>query len=194
MFKKIIISLLVLISFFILIIIIISLNRNNLPDLGKKYKWNYTGKNDLIITDSSNTMRIPGRIIDYNLNKDVVYTKDYQITDYLGNVRIVLSLDVSSSTFSINSYDYKPFGDTVSTTTGKEERLGFIGRERDFENNYFCMGARQFDAETGRFLSVDPLFEEFRNHTPYHYAYNSSVHAILQQNSPLPYKKKSQTI
>ncbi len=31
------------------------------------------------------------------------------------------------------------------------------------------------DAETGRFLSVDPLFESFDAHTPYHYAYNSPI-------------------
>ncbi len=54
-------------------------------------------------------------------------------------------------------------------------RLGFIGRERDFESDYFALGARQYDAETGRFLSVDPLFESFDAHTSYHYAYNSPI-------------------
>jgi len=56
-----------------------------------------------------------------------------------------------------------------------ENRLGFIGRERDYENNYFSFGARNYDSETGRFLSVDPLFEAFSSITPYHYAYNSPV-------------------
>jgi RHS repeat-associated protein len=41
--------------------------------------------------------------------------------------------------------------------------------------SYFPLGARQYDAETGRFLSIDPLFEQFRTHTPYHYAFNSPV-------------------
>ncbi len=56
-----------------------------------------------------------------------------------------------------------------------DSRLGFIGRERDFESDYFALGARMCDAETGRFLSVDPLFESFDAHTPYHYAYNSPI-------------------
>jgi len=75
----------------------------------------------------------------------------------------------------MTSYDYKPFGDTLNTTSDIELRLGFIGRERDYENNYFSFGARNYDSETGRFLSVDPLFEAFPNQTPYHYAYNSPV-------------------
>jgi RHS repeat-associated protein len=48
-------------------------------------------------------------------------------------------------------------------------------REQDFENNYFAMGARQYDSETGRFLSIDPLFESFRSITPYHYSFNSPL-------------------
>jgi len=79
------------------------------------------------------------------------------------------------STTSMSSFDYKPFGDTLNTTSGKELRLGFIGRERDYENNYFSFGARNYDSETGRFLSVDPLFEAFSSITPYHYAYNSPI-------------------
>jgi len=44
--------------------------------------------------------------------------------------------------------------------------------ELDYENNYFSFGARNYDSETGRFLSVDPLFEAFPSQKPYHYAYN----------------------
>ena len=43
------------------------------------------------------------------------------------------------------------------------------------ENDYLQYGARLYDSETGRFLSVDPMFEDFRNQTPYHYAFNSPV-------------------
>jgi len=82
---------------------------------------------------------------------------------------------IVNSLVNMTSYDYKPFGDTLNTTSGKELRLGFIGRERDNENNYFSFGARNYDSETGRFLSVDPLFEAFSSVTPYHYAYNSPV-------------------
>ncbi|MFH1051206.1 MAG: RHS repeat-associated core domain-containing protein [bacterium] len=90
-------------------------------------------------------------------------------------MRTVLTLKLTDSTTSMSCYDYKPFGDTLWTSAGSENRLGYIGRERDYENNYFAFGARNYDSETGRFLSVDPFFEAFPNHTPYHYAYNSPI-------------------
>jgi RHS repeat-associated protein len=52
---------------------------------------------------------------------------------------------------------------------------GYYSVGKDFENNYFSLGARNYDPETGRFLSCDPLFEKFDKFTPYHYAYNSPV-------------------
>ncbi|MFH1051636.1 MAG: hypothetical protein V1779_12010 [bacterium] len=39
----------------------------------------------------------------------------------------------------------------MNTTSGKELRLGFIRCERDYENNYFSFGARNYDSETGCF-------------------------------------------
>ncbi len=37
------------------------------------------------------------------------------------------------------------------------------------------MGARQYDPLSGRFLSVDPLFEQFPDKTPYHYCNNNPI-------------------
>jgi RHS repeat-associated protein len=47
--------------------------------------------------------------------------------------------------------------------------------ERDKETGYTQMGRRLYDSETGRFMSVDPLYEAFTEHNPYHYAYNSPL-------------------
>jgi len=72
-------------------------------------------------------------------------------------------------------YSYKPFGDTLSTSAGETARIGFIGQEQDIEHGYFNMGARYYDPEIGRFLSVDPLFEMFTEYTPYNYCNNSPM-------------------
>ncbi|MFH1051210.1 MAG: RHS repeat-associated core domain-containing protein [bacterium] len=122
-----------------------------------------------------NYQLVNGGELSYNLNGMNGTTKEFQITDHLGNVRTVLTFKMTDSTTSMSSYDYKPFGDTLWTSAGSENRLGYIGRERDYENNYFSFGARNYDSETGRFLSVDPFFEAFPNQTPYHYAYNSPI-------------------
>ena len=73
------------------------------------------------------------------------------------------------------SFDYKPFGDSLGS---EQERLGFMDNEFDFESRYFPLGARMYDARIGRFLSVDPLFERFRNQSPYNYAFNSPLNSF----------------
>jgi len=65
---------------------------------------------------------------------------------------------------------------TISLTMeGETARIGFIGQERDIEHGYFNMGARYYDPEIGRFLSVDPLFEMYTEYTPYNYCNNSPM-------------------
>jgi len=98
-------------------------------------------------------------------------TKEFSVTDHLGSVRAV----VNDQDTTVLSYEYKPFGDTLSTTAGETARIGFIGQEQDIEHGYFNMGARYYDPEIGRFLSVDPLFEIYTEYTPYNYCNNSPM-------------------
>jgi RHS repeat-associated protein len=88
---------------------------------------------------------------------------------------------------------YTPFGDTLSTSAGETARLGFIGQEQDIEHGYFNMGARYYDPEIGRFLSVDPLFEQFAEQTPYNYCFNSPlINSDASGLSPDKEKKRDQ--
>jgi RHS repeat-associated protein len=98
-------------------------------------------------------------------------TKEFSVTDHLGSVRAV----VNDQDTTVLSYEYKPFGDTLSTTAGDVARIGFIGQEQDIEHGYFNMGARYYDPEIGRFLSVDPLFEMYTEFSPYNYCNNSPM-------------------
>ena len=74
----------------------------------------------------------------------------------------------------INQTDYEPFGATVAVT-GIDTRKKFIDKELDRESTTYNTGVRQYDPEGPGFASVDPLWEEFRAWTPYHYAHDNPV-------------------
>ncbi len=99
-------------------------------------------------------------------------TKQFNVFDHLGSARVKISVK-NNAIVSTQGFNYKPFGDTLRCSG--TDRVGFIGKELDEENNYFLFGVRNYDKQTGRFLSVDPLWESFRNYTPYHYSYNNPI-------------------
>jgi RHS repeat-associated protein len=75
------------------------------------------------------------------------------LTDAYGSVRGVAS---STGTLSLG-YAYNPYGDTRSTITGKnapQNPLQFIGAYNN--NPLYQIGARDYSASDGRFLSPDP--------------------------------------
>ena len=77
---------------------------------------------------------------------------------------------------NVEYFDYSPFGEVLTKGEDKKPgKVGFIGKEQDEESSYFQLGVRQYDPAIGRFLSVDPLWESFRNYNPYHYCYNNPV-------------------
>ncbi|MBN8573084.1 MAG: hypothetical protein J0M05_04160 [Candidatus Kapabacteria bacterium] len=50
-----------------------------------------------------------------------------------------------------------------------------MGKEKDSESDLGDFGVRKYEAETGRFLSTDPLWEKYRKLTPYHYCGNNPL-------------------
>lgn len=75
--------------------------------------------------------------------------------------------------------DYYAFGAALpgrqgSTTTGY--RYGFNGKEVDAENSgNLDFGARIYDARVGRWLSCDPLENDYPMYSTYSFAGNSSI-------------------
>lgn len=57
-------------------------------------------------------------------------------------------------------------------------RYGFNGKENDNETNTQDYGLRIYDPRIGRFLSVDPLEEEYPELTPYQFASNRPIDGI----------------
>ena len=94
-------------------------------------------------------------------------SKDYKIIDHLGSTRVMLSGSGMIGT------DYEPFGEALSG--GTESRRGYIDREEDIESSLRNHGVRFLDDNTGRFLSIDPLWEMYRSLTPYQYGANNPI-------------------
>ena len=84
-------------------------------------------------------------------------------------------MQTGSGTFSIASkFHYDPFGKPLKTT-GANERQTYIDKERDVESGLGDHGVRKYDYETGRFTTIDPLWQEYMGFNPYHYCHNNPV-------------------
>lgn len=98
-------------------------------------------------------------------------TKELNLRDHLGSVRTVVKAGLT-----VAQYDYKPFG-KVDWSVGGTKREGYIGKEEDRESLLGDYGVRKYDADIGRFLSVDKLFQQQPGYSPYHYSANDPVNA-----------------
>jgi RHS repeat-associated protein len=76
------------------------------------------------------------------------------------------------------TWDYYPFGLEMpgrSIPTGTTARERFTGHERDEEVGLDYMKARRYAPEFGRFLSVDPMADQYPGISPYSYALNNPL-------------------
>ncbi|MCB0490631.1 MAG: RHS repeat-associated core domain-containing protein [Cyclobacteriaceae bacterium] len=92
------------------------------------------------------------------------------IKDHLGSIRVTLD-----QLGNIDSWtDYYPFGkeSRSSGNSANEQKEHFTGYQYDWEMSLSYAGARYYNSEIGRFLSVDPL-HQFP--TPYVYVGNNPV-------------------
>jgi len=66
-----------------------------------------------------------------------------------------------------------------SYTSGSgNNKYRFTGKERDTETNYDYFGARYYDSDLGRWLSVDPLVGKYPGLSPYNYVLNNPINSF----------------
>ena len=53
--------------------------------------------------------------------------------------------------------EYKPFGEEIEITPEPENKLKFVGKEKDKETGLLYFGARYMEGKIGRFISPDPV-------------------------------------
>ena len=106
----------------------------------------------------------------------------YFLKDHLGSVRTTIHQNGDVVGYD----DYYPFGLSMpnrnSKTAGNEHKYRFTGHERDTEASLTLdyMMARNYDPIIGRFLQIDPLFDQGGQNgwSPYHYTMNNPLNRI----------------
>jgi RHS repeat-associated protein len=118
---------------------------------------------------------------------DEQWLTEYHLRDHLGNTRLVLQQDDQGQLATIQESHYYPFGMLIPSISAshsagalRQNRYLYNGKELqdDFGLNWYDYGARFYDAQIGRFHSVDPLTEKNHRNTPYSYAANNPIKYI----------------
>jgi RHS repeat-associated protein len=115
-----------------------------------------------------------------------VWEWQYNLTDHLGNVRVVLTGSNPNSATIIQENHYYPFGmlmaDIGSTypdynPENVTQPYLYNGKEYypELELNWYDYGARFYDPSLGRWHSVDPRAEKYYNLSPYNYCANNPI-------------------
>jgi RHS repeat-associated protein len=98
----------------------------------------------------ANRINVP----DYLVKGGVTYRI---ITDHLGSPQLVV--DVATGTVA-QRMDYDEFGQVLSDTNPGFQPFGFAGGLYDRDTKLVRFGARDYDAETGRWTAKDPILFE----------------------------------
>lgn len=103
----------------------------------------------------------------------------YQVKDWLGSPHITLNAAGAIQ----NALDYYPYGKKMParswfSTNYEGYRYQFTGHEKDGETNYQYHGARYYDEDLARYMSVDPWADKYANWSTYNYAMNNPTKFI----------------
>ena len=93
--------------------------------------------------------------------------------DHLGSTSLV----TNSYGEITQNVSYIPYGEIFveETSGGWQSPYYFNAKELDEETGLYCYGARYLDPTSTRWLSVDPMWEDAKGVTPYHYCHGNPI-------------------
>ena len=137
------------------------------PSTSVNHRYGTAGSYTVAIryTDNDNQQ---GNIYTFTITIEPLIKRYYYVKDHLGNIR--QTLDEGGNT--VSAQGYYPFGGIYRAvnTADANDKYKFTEKERDKETDYDYFGARYYDSDLGRWLSVDPLADKYAGWSPYNYA------------------------
>jgi RHS repeat-associated protein len=97
------------------------------------------------------------------------------VTDHLGSVRLVVNTATGSVAQRI---DYDEFGGVTNDTNPGWQPFGFAGGLYDAVSGLVRFGARDYDAETGRWTRKDPIGFKGRLSNLYEYVAGDPINRV----------------
>jgi RHS repeat-associated protein len=113
-----------------------------------------------------------GNIPDYLIKGGVTYRI---LSDHLGSPRLVID---TTSGAVMQRMDYDEFGNVILDTNPGFQPFGFAGGIYDRDTGLTRFGARDYDAETGRWSAKDPIGFEGEDTNLFGYVTNDPVNFI----------------
>lgn len=124
-----------------------------------------------------------GRLKNKGTNAAPVWEWEYNLTDHLGNVRVVIRPAANNLAEIMEYTNYFPFGMKMTpglSQSSTDNKYLYNGKEQqtDFGLNWYDFGARMYDPCLGRWHSVDPLTEKYRKWSTYNYGVDNPIRFI----------------
>lgn len=143
------------------------------------YVYGPSGERLMSLTASTRTLHLGDTTVSLNTDKTPNYTERYyqqaggptvlrlkqgggadqlsmQVTDQNGTAYIDVKLAVGNA---VRFDKTDPFGVARKESANWPSRKGYIGGDDDNSSGLIHLGAREYDPETGRFMSVDPVLD-----------------------------------
>ncbi|MBX3021994.1 MAG: PKD domain-containing protein [Bdellovibrionales bacterium] len=115
---------------------------------------------------------VRSNVPDYIVKQGVIYKI---ISDHLGSPRLIIR---ASDLQVMQRLEYNEFGMVVSDSNPGFQPFGFAGGLYDSDTELVRFGARDYDPETGRWTSKDPILFNGGDTNLYGYTFNDPINLI----------------
>ena len=144
-----------------------------------------------------------GRVVNLNGTSQSSFRYEYNLTDHLGNVRIVFSdldndgrIEQTNSTTTnevLQENHYYPFGMNFGGSwagVAGGNRYRYNGKEFNEDLGLYDYGARWYDPAIARWTSVDPLAEKMVSWSSYNYVFGNPI-SLVDPDGRKPKKRRA---